>query len=176
MDQAGRITATCARQRCLPRRSLSLLLITFGMSSSHVRTVFPLQQEYDNLFQTCEWRMLPVVSDACPSAFMSLSSSTVQREGVKPRRPCSARASLNGKMKLYCDRSLTPFYCVLLIMIRPMDTSIKVQLSINASFELEPTLGNGETLCISEISVGDLAQAGSTYREYGEAWRPGSPH
>ena len=46
-----------------------------------------------------------------------------------------------------------------------MDRSIKDQLSINASFELEPMLGNGEILCISEISVGDLAQAGSTYRK-----------
>ena len=51
-----------------------------------------------------------------------------------------------------------------------MDSSIKVQLSINASFELEPTLGNGETLCVSEFSVGGLAQAGSTYRKYGKAW------
>ena len=47
-----------------------------------------------------------------------------------------------------------------------MDPLIKVQLSINASFELEPTLGNGETLYISEISVGGLAQAGSTYRKH----------
>ena len=62
------------------------------------------------------------------------------------------------------------------MMIRPMDTSIKVQLSINASFELEPTLGDGETLCISEISVGGLAQAASTYRKYGEARRPGGPY
>ena len=57
-----------------------------------------------------------------------------------------------------------------------MDSSIKVQLSINASFELEPTLGNGETLCISEISVGDLAQAGSTYRKRGKAWGPSGPY
>ena len=120
--------------------------------------------------------MLSVGSGVCPSAFMSLSSSMVQGEGAKPRRLCSARASLNGKMRLYCDRSLTPFCCVLFIMISPMDSSIKVQLSINASFELEPTLGNGETLCISEISVGDLAQAGSMYREYGEARRPGGPY
>ena len=47
-----------------------------------------------------------------------------------------------------------------------MDPLIKVQLSINASFELEPTLGNGETLYISEISVGGLAQAGSTCRKH----------
>ena len=60
--------------------------------------------------------------------------------------------------------------------IRPMDSSIKVRFSINASFELEPTLGNGETLYISEISVGDLAQAGSTYRKHGKAWRPSSPY
>ena len=61
-----------------------------------------------------------------------------------------------------------PLYWVLLIIIRPLDSSIKVQFSINASFELEPTLGNGETLCCSEISVGDLAQAGGTYRKYGK--------
>ena len=57
-----------------------------------------------------------------------------------------------------------------------MDSSIKVQLSINASFELEPTLGNGETLCISEISMSRLAQAGTTYRKDGKAWHPGDPH
>ena len=62
------------------------------------------------------------------------------------------------------------------MMIRPMDSSIKVQLSINASFELEPTLGSGEALCISEISVGGLARAGSTYRMSGNAWRPGDPY
>ncbi|KIJ65765.1 hypothetical protein HYDPIDRAFT_151374 [Hydnomerulius pinastri MD-312] len=45
----------------------------------------------------------------------------------------------------------------------PRDSSVMVRLSINASFEFEPTLGNGETLCVSEISVGGLAQAGSTY-------------
>ena len=52
------------------------------------------------------------------------------------------------------------------MMIRPKDASMKVQLSINASFELESTLGNGETLCISEISADGLAQAGSTYRKW----------
>jgi hypothetical protein len=62
------------------------------------------------------------------------------------------------------------------MMIRPMDTSIKVRLSINASFELEPTLGNGETLCMSEISAGSLAQAGSTYRKRSKAWGPGGPY
>ena len=62
------------------------------------------------------------------------------------------------------------------MMIRPRDSSIKVQLSINASFELEPALGNGETLCMSEISVGDLAQAGSTYRKYGKGWGPVGPY
>ena len=110
--------------------------------------------------------MFSVVSAACPSDFMSLSSLMVQRGGAKPKQFCSARASLNGKMRLYCDRSLTPFYWMLLMMIRPVDSSIKVQLSINASFELEPTLGDGETLYISEISVGGLAQAGSTCRKH----------
>ena len=113
--------------------------------------------------------MLSVVSDGCLSASMSLSSSMVHRKGAKPRRLCSARASLNGMMRLYCNQSLTPFYWVLLMMIRPIDPSIKVQLSINASFELEPTLGNGETLYISKVSVGGLTQAGSTYRKHGKA-------
>ena len=62
------------------------------------------------------------------------------------------------------------------MIIRPVDSSIKVQISIRTCFELEPTLGDGETLCISEISVGGLAQAGSTCRKYGKAWRPGSPY
>jgi hypothetical protein len=42
MNRSARIAVTCTSQRSPPRRSLSLLLITFDISSSHVRMVFAI--------------------------------------------------------------------------------------------------------------------------------------
>ena len=45
---------------------------------------------------------------------------------------------------------------VTLMISRPSDPSAKVQLSVCASFEFSPMLGNGEVLHTVEICVGDL--------------------
>ena len=51
---------------------------------------------------------------------------------------------------------LYSIWFVALMIYRPSNPSAKVQLSVRASFEFSPMLGNGEVLRTVEICVGDL--------------------
>jgi hypothetical protein len=84
----------------------------------------------------------------------------VQFDGTK-RRTENKPVCLHDDVVEWDDRIqlwviLYSIWFVALMISRPSEPSAKVQLSVCASFEFSPMLGNGEILRTVEICVGDL--------------------
>lgn len=92
----------------------------------------------------------------------------VQFDGTK-RRTKNKQARLHGGAVEWDDKiqmydTLYSVWFLALIISRPSGPSAKVHLSVYASFEFSPMLGNGEVLRTVDICVGNLVD--DTHRKH----------
>ena len=124
--------------------------------SSRVRTTVRLSfQKRDNSLAGIRAEDVVAGFKRMPVGFYALVQfdGTKRRTENKPLRLHDSIVEWDDVIQLW--DILYSIWFVALMISRPSEPSAKVQLSVCASFEFSPMLGNGEVLRTVEICVGD---------------------